>query len=251
MRRIAVILLLAVVASAAEVVPAKLPNPRTPYPLWISQRLATNDRGELDYTQFDSASTAMLKQLIAANDAGRANSGRAADDCYAYSTRPPAHYAPTDTVDDLIRGAHVIIAGRVTAVEPGFYAGRPGSMIAISARSADVVSDLPDGDSARYLLFYPRASMRFANGTVCARPREDALVPAVGDRVLAFSIDTPFLSGPHAVIFADAVRELVVARGDRLAAPASLRGIVSGKATFDRLRERVMRRVEEGNGRLR
>src|ERR1043165_7273755 len=153
--------MLLAVALLLALVPAQLPNPRTPYPLWISQRSATNGRGELDYAQFDPASVAMLKQLIAANDANRTTSQKSVDDCYAYSTRTPAHYAPIDTADDLIQGAHVIIAGRVTAVEPGFYAGKPASMIVIAARRGDIVSDLPDGDSATYLLFYPRAAMRF------------------------------------------------------------------------------------------
>jgi len=116
-------------------------------------RSVAKRRSDTARTEQLATPSGTAQDLITTPDAATA-------ECDGFLSLPPGKASDPNT---LPHDANVIVTGRVTAVKEGFFFNTPGSLLAI------VGTALKGSLSAHtYLLFYPYARIKTADGLMCA-----------------------------------------------------------------------------------
>jgi hypothetical protein len=160
-----------------------------------------------------------------------------AEECRMYVLAPTAeHSRPTASIEDLSTHAETIVLGTVTAIEQGFYHGLPSSRLRIEPTHLKGAAR-----RAETYLVYPLAKIPTAHGLICIRPLGDYTAPAVGDRVLVFSMYEPFMTDTAMFLSVDVRRQLFhEPRNAGARFPAALTGNQDLARTMDAVRRRVV-----------
>jgi hypothetical protein len=177
---------------------------------WISATAAVDQQGALRTELFEEHLIRRLAQM-----SGRPDSAG----CTMSVWGPALHQAVrTDSIDGLTRSSTRIHYGKVVAHEQGFFIGTPGTLYAI--QTIDAVAD--DSTPAITYLFLPVGEIRLKNGTICAKAHEGAVIPAIGDTIVAF-IQFGAYDSAGTLFRIDPTKQLVVERDDTLHGPAAVR----------------------------
>jgi hypothetical protein len=197
-------------------------------PLWVSSRVAFDEKGDLRSDLFEPAFKAMLERNRASNRDGGCRSALGA---------PVIHeYRPQRDVSDLASHALAIVAGDVVRADPGFYNGTPGTLYRVAI--SDVVKSMGRFDRRAGIadFFVANATIVTPRGTICARDPLATAVPAVGDRVLLFSPFQP-ADVDGRILPVDSRSGLVVEHAGKLSLPPALRAVRSVGELVSALRE--------------
>lgn len=159
----------------------------------------------------------------------------AVPECRSFSTWTSDHFETRGSLPDLTASAKHVIAGRVVASQQGFHRGTPGTLLEISGSMVKGAAR-----SRRWFVFYPVANISTVDGAICARPVGDFVPPAIGDRLLVFSIVGNSGTDDLTVFFADPTHEVVheSAAAARTRVPNALKR-VHGATSFDDIERNV------------
>lgn len=125
----------------------------------------------------------------------------------------------------LFEESKVIVAGRVIGIKEGFFFNSPGSLLAITGKT--IKGDL---SGPAYLLFYPYARIKTAEGMICAGSALEP--PRSNDRVLLFSpMEAVLAHDSIPILYVDVEHNVVYQGQSRLHLPPGLP--VPESATFD------------------
>jgi hypothetical protein len=139
------------------------------------------------------------------------------------------HFQPTSTIADLTTHAEFIVSGRIAAIRQGFLGGSPGSLLLLSM--TETLKGEAVGES---YLFYPLARIETSDGLICAKPLGEFVPPAVGDRVLLFSMVRPHRFEGRTIFTVNTARELVhEPQKEPLQVPAALKSLTGSALQFE------------------
>jgi hypothetical protein len=208
-----------------------------PYPLWVSEEAAIDERGGLRLELFQEGDAASLRRVMERNAGG---------ECKAFLTQPALeHHNPAGTLDDVVRYSRVIVSGTVKATAQGFYHGTPGTLLAL-ANTETLKMTVPAARDGRFYVFIPEAKIATRSGAICSTMRA-ALpsVPKPGDSILVFVYGSP---GGEDANFAevDAARHVLVQpHGEKRLLSNRLAAAIGDREQF----QEVLRRVREHEAR--
>ncbi|HEX6095583.1 MAG TPA: hypothetical protein VF432_04590 [Thermoanaerobaculia bacterium] len=208
---------------------------------WISTRHALDESGRLNSALVDSPALRANAKLRRKHRQMQADATAAPEECRTFLGTPSEHFKSTASLQDVAAGAEVIVSGRVVSTGEGFLHNLPGSLLRLAG------STLKGETTGEIFLFYPYARIRTADGLVCARPVGQYLPPAVGDRLIVFSMTPAFVSEGRTILSADPPREIIhqSATGRRLV-PAAFTGELDADLTLDDVVTRVAGETRRG-----
>ncbi|HEX9986067.1 MAG TPA: hypothetical protein VGF69_22590 [Thermoanaerobaculia bacterium] len=200
---------------------------------WVAADAAVNERGQIREELF------LLGRIDSARRIARRNG--ATDECRFFSGPPtPEHFKPTNSLDTLLEHSETIVSAKVMAIRQGFYYGIPGSLLRLNAKQIR-----GKGRHGPLYLFYQLAKIPTAEGLVCSKPLGEFVAPAVGDRMLIYSLGSPEQTDSGEVIWVDASTQLIhESRGERLVTPKALQ---ETGVTFDLFERRTTDRNNTRN----
>jgi hypothetical protein len=232
--RILFVLLLpaAALADDPKEIPDFLRRTRDGQLSWVAADVAVDESGQIREELF------LPGRIDSARSIARRNG--TSDECRFFTGPTPEHFKPTNSLDALLEHAETIVSGKVTAVRQGFYSGVPGSLLRLNVKH--IRGSSRNGD---LYLFYQFAKIPTAEGLVCAQPLGEFVAPAVGDRMLIYSMGSPAQTDGGEVIWVDTSRQLIhESRGARLVTPKALQ---ETGVTFDLFERRTTARTKSGN----
>jgi hypothetical protein len=97
----------------------------------------------------------------------------------------------TTTQRNVIVNAHAIVAGTIRSVTPGFFFGKPGSLIELDNLDKIKADALYNGLRASLYLRLPYAQFVAGGIEYCRESGPGAYTPKVGDRLLVFAYGAP------------------------------------------------------------
>lgn len=215
-------------------------------PLWVAADEAVDLNAKLKVEKLGrfGLSVAELARKKLPDDKKKAPSaalqGTALEGCEIFRTLIVDHFQPTASLADLTTHAETIISGRVVAMRQGFFGGTPGSLLRLSK------TDTFKGESAdETYLFYPIARVQTDAGLICAKPLGNFIPPAIGDRLLAFSMVPSRRIEGRTILQVNTARELVhEPRQGTLQVPAALNSVAVRGSRFDDVVQAVRESVE-------
>ncbi len=138
------------------------------------------------------------------------------------------------TLDQLVSESWLVVRGRLSHAEVGFYIHTPGTLFTL------VPAQVPKGGRrvagrTRLFLFIPEATIQTPKGLICSQapPPADEQVPplpVVGDEVVAF-VSRPAVNIAGDILQVSTWTQLVVKRGATVLAPASIEPLTNGVRT--------------------
>ena len=191
-----------------------------PIPIWVSEKVARDDDGNLKVDLFHRHRIEEFLALRGSSDT---------EGC-TITVGGPALEQTVDgrSIDSLARSSRRIIRGDVVAQGEGFFGGTPGTLFAV--RVEDVIGDAVL--TPVVFFFLPVARIELANATICSTLWKDSLLPRCGDKLVAFVHFKP--SDADGKIFEiDPRKQLVLQRGDEISRPARLKELAEGARLRD------------------
>lgn len=165
--------------------------------LWVSARAAAAEQGVLRLDVIGEPAASSLGRLIEQQRRERvfAESSvqgpriqRIADSACHSTTLSTADFGggsqPSETFGDLLRHALGIYSGRIVAIEPGFMAGVPASLLTVEVE--DVLRSAEDSAPDVLYILYPFARFSIRGYTFCGGLSASTFDAKSGDRVLIF-----------------------------------------------------------------
>jgi len=201
----ALLLAAPVAAAAAESAAKGLAAPPVIYDaashksIWVDSRSLFDSHGRIDRTVVSDHDAVAIDSILAI---------KASPDGCIHLGPPMAieSFAPTEraTLADAVKGADLVLQGRVVATAAGFSFATPGQLITILPER---VFRNVAAARARYLLFVPAGTVRAGNKTICSEaPGYDPL-PKAGEEVLVLlphmwltDLEVLRCPGPNALI---------------------------------------------------
>jgi hypothetical protein len=219
-------------ANDAHQIPATLHREGDERPLWASATAAIAPDGSLNPELVGGSFAATFRDQLGRVRAAQTHSSAqsSGDDCLAYFGRIVENYVPDRPLTRFISDAKAIFSAHVVAIEEGFFAGQPGSLLALAVDETFRASPAIDTSREVYL-FYPHARIATRDGLICARPVGTSLVPRLGDRVLLFP--TSAAADRHRRIVRVDPRDIVLQRGDQNTLPKAFAGLTYAQVLTD------------------
>lgn len=200
---------------------------------WVAAECAIDHGGKLNVSILGAYGPSLADQVARRRDRLRRNppdSSSASkwpelEGCESFFNSIPDHFEPTSPFAALIQHADFIVSARVLAMRQGFLGGMPGSLLLLS-------SDSLKGDAGDLTyLFYPLARIQTVEGPVCSKPLGSFAPPAVGDRLLLFSMGGFTELDGRRSFLVNTMRELVhESRNSRLLIPPALASLTPAAA---------------------
>lgn len=248
---ISIVVSCCVSAVASEAIPARI-GEWEGQPAWVSAAEAVDVDGQLKPSlfapyQLEARIRVAQKNSRAVDEKRRRTmashrNGEVVDDCQIFSGPPASEdFKSTASLTDLANNATAIVAGTVSAIEPGFLYGMPGSLLRFTETAY-----LKGRPARETFFFYPYSRIQTAHGVICAKPVADYAVPVVGDRFVVFTyIDPPDYCG-RVILAADVARAVVHDSRAGLKVPHSLRALADD---FDELQAHIRTATQSTNSR--
>lgn len=238
---------LAAAGQGQNTIPTLIPDPHGNGSAWVAAEIAVQN-GQLK-PEFLGRHADELRELARQNGEALTRNQLPSGDrpCTLFKGESPAeHFHPTNTLEDLTRYGKTVVSGRIVAVREGFWYGLPASLLQLDAEW--LKGDRPTGTT--YFL-YPFAHIDTAEGPICSKPVGNSGGPQVGDRLVIFSYDAPFVFDENRVVGADTARGLVHERSGKPArVPDSLVKLVGqGASPVDAIRAAARSSIESSRDR--
>ena len=204
------------VASSAE--PTSIPTEIGD--VWVSARSAIGQNSVLHANKLGRRANSIIEDIEASKQtsphaamkAGGVMPAASSMCDVIYAARTVEHYLPNRTFADLVANARDVFAGRVVALEEGFFRGTPAMLLQVEVGSLQRTSGLIALDSGFALVVYPHATITANNVTLCTRLTvTPPYVPMVGDELMVFSYVQG--AGERQIVEVEADRALFAARG--------------------------------------
>lgn len=161
-------------------------------PVWVSEKAALDERGELRLDLFSARAQASFRQSLQQNADGT---------CRRKLIEPAALSHPFDALDsEVVKGspldfavsnASIAVAGTVASTTRGFHHGFPGVLAAITLveRLKEVA---PLSGSKTLYVFFPGATISTRSGVICSSALPSSpRAPEAGDRLVVFAVGSP------------------------------------------------------------
>lgn len=212
----AALILAATIVSAEEPVfpdVLRLGPPHAPDVVWVSERAAINDDGELQYEYFREGDASRLRGALEVN---------ADNTCKTFFTQPALEFGPSDrSFDDVVKNSRIIVSGTVVGSTQGFLRGLPGTLVALRVQER-LKAIVPVSGEDTLFVFLPQAEIQTRSGALCSTmSRKLPAVPRQGDRLVAFVFGAPN-DEQNRILVVDVARHLLLETGEtkKLAANA-------------------------------
>ncbi len=182
---------------------------------WIPAADAFTPTGELRPDLFVPGYAAMLARHLKANSTG----------CEQFIVQnlfdESLGRAP---LDPLVSASLLILRGRLSHAEAGFYLDLPGTLFTL-VPSEVLKIDPRVAARSTFFIFIPEATIQTPIGFICSKARGTARgknpAPVVGDEVLLF-VSLPPINTARDILRVDTETQVVVNRDGRILAPAAL-----------------------------
>ena len=160
-------------------------------PVWVSEKAALDERGELRLDLFSARVQAGFRQSLQKNADGT---------CHHKLIEPAALPHPLDArerevtdsaLDFAIANASIVVAGKVVSATRGFYHGFPGVLAGI-AEIERLKEVAPLSHSSVLYVFFPGATIQTRKGAICSSALPSSpRTPEPGDRLVVFPVGAP------------------------------------------------------------
>jgi hypothetical protein len=198
----------------SQIVPGLLADPRYEA-AWVAADLAIGSDGHVRADLLKRHARSVVgyaaeehrqRRIVEALPRARDTKAMAPVVCAAMINALAEYHDPIRSPEDLLSAATTIFSGRIVGIREGFYHGVPGSLMRLNG------SALRGETAKETYLFYPFATIKTAQGMVCARPAGKYAKPEIGDDVAIFDpTPTPF-SMDGRTVFSVTINQHVVYR---------------------------------------
>ncbi len=223
---------------AAGAMPAVITASAGERPVWVSAAAAEGADGRLDWERLGSNARRWFERAVETqrNLAARPVGAPVTLDCvnYALLTAGLARDTTVLSVAALVKTVFAAYLGEVTDEAPGFFLGRPATLLQVKVDRRVLVDELPHGDwnPDPYLYaVYPPA--RFSSGGVrfCNDDPRFVFRPVPGDRILLLPAFFPAPDADKKVAYG--VRSFFATRRGRVVPPPAARHVPELRAAGD------------------
>jgi hypothetical protein len=208
---------------------------------WVSTSHALDESGRLKTDLVDSPTLRANAKLNRKHRLAQTDATATPEECRTFLGTHPQHFKSTASLHDAAAGAELIVSGRVVSIDEGFLHNVPGSLLRLTG------STIKGETTGEIFLFYPYARIRTTDGLVCARPVGEFLPPAVGDRLIVFSMTPALVVEGRTILSVDPPREIIHQRGvGRRLVPAAFTRELDANLTLEDVVKRIAGETNRG-----
>lgn len=164
-------------------------------PFWVAARALADLPGKTGYALLDSRMEEhrmIMRDQLNKGDEGALAQKSEAEQCPVRTITPfhTARDVPHDSWAAMTEHALAIYAGRITAVEAGFFGGLPASLLRVQI-SEVVRSHAAFPSSGHLFVPYPAADFDVRGARFCNTGSNTDYMPQISDEILIFAYEEP------------------------------------------------------------